>query len=71
MAQHPVSIITCEQRPQPAMLISVKLLPSLNTALDQVKFKMMDWVRAQPYSCYEYPDPAAFTKLNTPHDLKA
>lgn len=71
MAQHPVSIITCEQRPQLAMLISVKLLPTLNAALAHGDFKLMDWVTAQPHSCYEYPDPAAFTNLNSPHDLKA
>lgn len=71
MAPHQLAIITCDQKPQLAMLVSTPLLTSLNDALQCSEYKLIDWVRAQDHISCEHPQPGAFINLNSPHDLKA
>ncbi|MGB5396758.1 MAG: molybdenum cofactor guanylyltransferase MobA [Gammaproteobacteria bacterium] len=71
LCHHTVAVISCQHRLQLAMLLTADLQASLQQALTCAKLKLMDWVSEQDSIVVEYNDSAAFSNLNTPHDLKA
>jgi len=71
LQQHQIAVISCDHLPQLAMLIRSDMQATLNQALAHGEFKVMHWVKSQDHISCEYPDAAAFTNLNSQHDLIA